>query len=118
MAATKTNIEWFHNSALPLAVRLTDSAGDPVSAPGDYTVTMVIATTPGGDALGGDRFAFTLADAPTARFVRTLSVADLASVTEGVPHYYNIWAGVDPDPEEVVAYGRLTLLASIALPAA
>ena len=98
-------------------ILVQDDAGAAIANPALHTVSIVISSTAGGDALGSVKYDFTLADSGTARFRRVLSPTDLSALTEGTTYYYNIWSKESLTPPVLRAKGTISLLQSISLPA-
>lgn len=64
---------------------------DVIETPASQTITMTISETAGGSPLL-ELTSWTLADAATGLFSKTISEADLSTMTEGRLYHYNIWS--------------------------
>lgn len=86
----------------------------PLTNPASQTITMTIGESNSGvpsltfTTASGD---ITLSDAPTARFLISLSASDLNTLVEGKTYYYNIWSGTTQ--KTLQASGRFVLQFSI-----
>lgn len=101
----------YEGESLTITVAITDSAGNPVSNPGDFTVELLIAESPYDSAILTFNSApyVTLLDAVNAKWLIKIPSAQFSSLVLSKKYYYNIWSTEDGEDPVLQVKGQLTI---------